>query len=89
MVHQLLASKLQKVSTTSMFNVRHVNLVSLMEHLTRFNEATIKVIHPNQEMLVGPFENGLRARHFNEPFAPKFVVSMNEIKACDECYIKG
>lgn len=43
--------------TTSLFNIRQGPSESLKEYLTHFNEVTITVVHPNQEMLVGAFQN--------------------------------
>lgn len=38
---------------------------------------------------MGPFQNGMRARHFNESLAQKPAVFTNEIMTCAECYNKG
>lgn len=51
-VYLFLESKHWKVSTTNMFNVLQVHVESLREYLSSFNEATIKVIHPNHKMFV-------------------------------------
>lgn len=61
----------------------------LREYLVYFNEATIKVVHPNQEMFVGAFQNGLRAGHFNESLAHMPTSSLSEVVMREECYIKG
>lgn len=39
--------------------------------MVRFNEETIKVSHPNQEIVVGAFQDGLKARQINESLAQK------------------
>ena len=62
---------------------------SLQKYLTRFNDSTIKVSNPNQELFVGAFQNGLRAGQFNESLALKPADSMEEIISRAECYIKG
>lgn len=79
LIHQFSANKHHKVSTTSLFNVRQGQEETLKEYLARFNEDTIKVSHPNQEMFVGAFQKGLKVRHFNESLAQKLVKIMEDI----------
>jgi len=88
-IQQFSASKHRKLSSTSLFNVRQGQIESLRDYLARFNNATIKVINPNQEVFVGPFQNDLRDGQFIESLAHKPVDSMDEIIARAECYIKG
>src|ERR1044072_9649932 len=57
--------------------------------MARFNEETIKVSHPNQEIFVAAFQHGLRADQFNESLAQKPAKSMDEIITRAECYVKG
>jgi len=83
------ASRHRKVSSNSMFNVRQGHSESLRAYLGRFNDSTIKVSNPNQELFVGAFQNGLRAGQFNESLAQKPADSMEEIMAHAKCYIKG
>lgn len=52
MVQHFSATKLRKVSTTSLFNIRQGHVEYLREYTPRFNEETIKVSHLNQEMFV-------------------------------------
>lgn len=59
LVHQFSASKHCKVSTTNLFNVRQDPNESLPEYLVWFNNATIKVVNPKQELFAGAFQNGL------------------------------
>jgi hypothetical protein len=80
---------LQKVSTTSLFNVHQGQNESLREYLSRFNDSTIKVSNPNQEVFVGVFQNGLRAGQFNESQVQKPADSMEEIITRAKCYFKG
>jgi len=47
------------------------------------------VVHPNQELFVGAFQNGLRAGPFNESLTKKPEDSMEEIMSRDEYYTKG
>jgi len=89
LIHQFSASRHSKVSTTSLFNVWQEQNESLRSYLARYNDATIKVVNPNQELFVGAFQNGLRAGPFNESLAQKPTNSMEEIKSRAECYIKG
>lgn len=49
---------------------------SLQEYLARSNETIIKFINSNQEMLVGFFQNGLKAGHFNVSLSQKPIDSM-------------
>jgi len=49
LIHQFSASHHRKVSTTSLFNVCQEQTKSLRSYLARYNDATIKVVHPNQE----------------------------------------
>jgi len=72
-----------------LFNVRQGQSESLRNYLAWFNECTIKVSNPNQELFVGAFQNGLRADQFNESLAQKPAYSMEEIISRAECYIKG
>lgn len=53
-----------------------------------FNEA-IKVIRTNLEMHVEVFQNSLRVVHFSYSLDQKLVLTMTEIMAQDESYIKG
>jgi len=86
---QFSASRHRKVSSNSLFNVRKGQNESLRAYLAGFNDSTIKVSNPNQELFVGAFHNGLRAGQFNESLAQKLADSMEEIMARTECYIKG
>lgn len=61
----------------------------MREYLAYFNEATIKVVHPNQEMFVGAFQNGLRAGTYNECLTQRLTPSLEEVVTHGECYIKG
>jgi hypothetical protein len=56
--------------------------------LARFNDVTIKVTNPNQELFVGAFQNGHRAGQFNESLAQKPADSLEEIMSRAECYSK-
>ncbi|GAU39516.1 hypothetical protein TSUD_68800 [Trifolium subterraneum] len=60
-----------------------------VQYLARFNEATIQVSNPNQEMFVAAVQNGLKAGHFNELLAQKPASTMQEVMKRAECYIKG
>jgi len=86
---QFSASRHRKVSSNSLFNVLQGHNESLRNYLARFNDFTIKVSNPNQELFVGAFQNGLRAGQFNESLAQKPADSMEEIISRAECYIKG
>jgi len=66
LIHQFSTSRHQKVSTSSLFNVRQEQNESIRSYLARYNDATIKVVHPNRELFVGAFQNGLWAGPFNE-----------------------
>ncbi|GAU23955.1 hypothetical protein TSUD_183540 [Trifolium subterraneum] len=57
--------------------------------MCRFNEVTIQVSNPNQEMFVAAVQNGLKAGHFNESLAQKTASTMQEVMKRAECYIKG
>lgn len=48
LMHQLSVSRYKKMSTTSLFNIQYGSLESLRDYLSHFNEATIKVVPPNQ-----------------------------------------
>jgi hypothetical protein len=89
LIQQFSPSRHQKVPATSLFNVRQGHSESLRDYLARFNDTTIKVINPNQEVFVGAFQNGLRSGQFNESLAQKPAGSMEEIIARADCYIKG
>lgn len=81
MILKFSSRKHRRVSTTSLFNVYQGHFESMREYLVRFNEVTIKVVHPYQEMFVGGFQNVLISGNFNEYLAPKFVTSMVEFMA--------
>ena len=61
LIQHFSASKRRRVSTTTLFGVRQKQSEPLREYPARFNEETLKVSHPNQELFVGAFQNGLRA----------------------------
>jgi len=86
---QFSASRHRKVSSNSLFNVHQGKSESLRSYLARFNECTIKVSNPNQELFVAAFQNGLRAGQFNELLAQKPADSMEEVISRAEYYIKG
>ncbi|GAU40667.1 hypothetical protein TSUD_397790 [Trifolium subterraneum] len=88
-IHQFAGSKHVQVTVTSLFGIRQGHNENLREYLTRFNEATIQVSNPNQEMFVAAVQNGLKAGHFNESLAQKPVSTMQEIMKRAKCYIKG
>jgi len=89
LIQQFSASRHRKLLATNLFNVRQGYNESLREYLARFNNITIKVINPNQEVFVGAFHNGLRVGQLNESLAQKPADSMDEIIAKADCYIKG
>ena len=78
-----------KLSTTILFNIRQGQTKSLQKYFARFNEETIKVYHPNQELFLGAFQHDLRVGKFNESLAQNLTSNMNEIITRVECYIKG
>ncbi|GAU44869.1 hypothetical protein TSUD_329260 [Trifolium subterraneum] len=88
-IHQFAGSKHVQVTATSLFGIRQGHNENLREYLTRFNEATIQVSNPNQEMFVAAVQNGLKAGHFNGSLAQKPASTMQEIMKRAECYIKG
>ncbi|GAU24176.1 hypothetical protein TSUD_84110 [Trifolium subterraneum] len=88
-IHHFAGSKHVQVTATSLFGIRQGHNENLREYLTRFNEATIQVSNPNQEMFVAAVQNGLKAGHFNESLAQKPASTMQEIMKKAECYIKG
>jgi len=81
LIQQFSANRDRKVSYTSLFNILQGENESLRDYLARYNEATIKVVNPNQELFVGAFQNGLRAGQFNESLAQKPAELMEEIMA--------
>jgi len=89
LIHQFSASHHRKVSTTSLFNVCQEHNESLRSYLACYNDATVKIVHPNQELFVGAFQSGLRAGPFIESLAQKPADFMDEIMSSVECYIKG
>lgn len=64
LVSQFAASTHYKIFTTNLFNTWQGPSESLREYLARLNEATIRVVHLNQEMFEWVFQNGLKSRHF-------------------------
>ena len=66
---QFSASRHREISSNSLFNVRQGQSESLRNYQARFNDCTIKVSNPNQELFVEAFQNGLRAGQFNESLA--------------------
>lgn len=61
----------------------------MREYLAWFSKTTIKVVHPNQKMFMGAFQNRLRFRDFNESFTYRSPISMAEVMTHVEFYIKG
>lgn len=55
LIHQFSSSCHRKISTTSLLNVRQKPNEYLQSYLARYNDATIKVVNPNQELFVGAF----------------------------------
>ncbi|GAU32151.1 hypothetical protein TSUD_68220 [Trifolium subterraneum] len=88
-IHQFAGSKHVQVTATSLFGIRQGHNENLRQYLARFNEATIQVSNPNQEMFVAAVQNGLKAGHFNESLAQKLASTMQEVMKRAECYIKG
>lgn len=89
MVYNFSASKHRKVTTTSFFNVRERPSEYLQEYMVRLNKETIKVSHPNKEIFVGDFQNGLKADHFTESLAQKPATIMEEVMSRAKYYVKG
>ncbi|GAU35844.1 hypothetical protein TSUD_63330 [Trifolium subterraneum] len=88
-IHQFTGSKHVQVTATSLFGIRQGHNENLRQYLASFNEATIQVSNPNQEMFVAAVQNGLKAGHFNESLAQKLASTMQEVMKRAECYIKG
>lgn len=75
LVHQFTVIRHRKMSTTILFNIWQNTSESLRDYLARFNEATIRVIPPNQEMFVGELQNALKEGHFNKSHTYKLALS--------------
>lgn len=73
---------------TRLFYIRQGTSKSLKEYLVRYNDLMIKVMHPNEEVFVGAFHNGLRVGQFNESTTHKPVSSLAEVVTRAEYYIK-
>ncbi|GAU46524.1 hypothetical protein TSUD_402540 [Trifolium subterraneum] len=56
-IHQFVGSKHVQVMAISLFGIRQGHNENLCEYLARFNEATIQVSNPNQEMFVAAVQN--------------------------------
>ncbi|GAU16855.1 hypothetical protein TSUD_368040 [Trifolium subterraneum] len=89
LIHQFAGSKHVQVTATSLFATRQRHNENLREYLAKFNEATIQVSNPNQEIYVAAVQNGMKAGHFNESLAQKPASTMQEVMKRAECYIKG
>lgn len=70
---------LTKLTATTLINLWQRLEETLRGYLGRFNDATVHVMNPNQEMFVGPFINGLEAKQFHESLAQKVPSSMEEV----------
>lgn len=68
-----------KLTATNMFNNHQGSSESMRDYVARLNEATIKVVHPNQEMHILEFWNMLMARYFNESLAQRSAVFLDEV----------
>ncbi|GAU27362.1 hypothetical protein TSUD_55150 [Trifolium subterraneum] len=88
-IHQFAGSKHMQVTATRLFGIRQGHNENLRQYLARFNEATIQVSNPNQEIFVAAVQNGLKAGHFNESLVQKPASTMQEVMKRAECYIKG
>lgn len=87
LVNSFVASIHRKMYATNIFNILQGTFESLKEYLALFNEVAIKVIHPNQKMFVGAFQNGLKSIHFNEYLVQRLLASLDEVMTHPECYI--
>lgn len=67
MVQHFLESKHRKVSIIGLFNIQQGYSEYLREYLARFNEETIKVSHPNQDMFVGWFNTASKSGSSTNP----------------------
>lgn len=52
--------------TTILFNILQGPYKYLKKYITYFNKMKIKVIHPNQDLFVGAFQNGPKEGYLNE-----------------------
>lgn len=77
------------MSIASLFNICQGPLESLRGYLTCFNEATTKVVPLNQEMFMGALQNRLKVGPFSESLAQNPTITLTEVVARTECYIKG
>lgn len=89
LVHHFAASHHRKMYPTTLFNIRQGPSKSLRDSLAHFNEATIKVVSPNQEIFFRVFKNGFKERHFKESLAQKLALPLKEVVSIKEYYIKG
>lgn len=64
------------ITTIKLFNVFCVNSNTVRGYLVLFNEITIGVANPNQEMFMGIFQNILKSVHFNECLTEKLTDNM-------------
>ena len=60
LTHQFSKSRHRKVSTPNLFNVRQDPNESLRSYLARYNDTTIKVVHPNHELFVALSKTGIK-----------------------------
>lgn len=84
LIHQFSWNKCQKVTTTSLLTISKGYSESLREYLFGFNEVTIKVCNPNQEMFMGEFQIRLKDGHFNESLAHKYDTFATKINKAHE-----
>lgn len=88
LVPEFTASRHMTMSTIILFNIRQGPSESSRDYLALFNEATIKVFPPNQEMFVCAPKNGLKMGHFNESVSQKLTLTLAEVVTREEFYIK-
>lgn len=89
LAHQFMESSHKRMSTTRLLKICQGPSEYQRDFLTHFNESTIKVVNPNQEIFVYAFQTGLRVRHVNDSLAYRPSLSLVDVVICAKCCIKG
>jgi len=88
-VAQFAANTEKPFVLADLFDIRQRPTESLKSYLARFNNATLMVTKPNEDIFVMVFEKGLNSGAFSEALTLRKTHSMNEIRMRAEKHIEA
>ncbi|RDY01231.1 hypothetical protein CR513_15469, partial [Mucuna pruriens] len=87
-VSQFAANKVKRLEVADLFDIKQAGGESLKSYLARFNNATVRVNDPDQNIFIKAFQKGLKASSFSDSLALRRPTNMDEIRVRAEKHVE-